>query len=129
MQSHRELRLGWVVRDVSIIFILTFLGGLVVRIASGGLRQAPEQVQLATAASNFFFGIVGFTIAGCLASANRWRHLRAVAVGAWFAGLVNVAFFGVSFLRWLGGILVILVIMSVGGAISFVFKRDSRPSP
>ena len=79
---------------------------------------------LALMASNFLLGTVAFTISGCLAPPGRWRHLGFVALGAWLTSLVNVVFFGVSVLQWMGGAIFMSIIMGLGGAISYAFKRD-----
>ena len=123
----RRLHPAPIIRDVAIVFALTFFGGVVVRIAAGGPAQDAQQVQLAIAASNLFFGTVGFTIAGCLAPPGRWQHLGMVAIGAWLAGLINVAFFGLSIPLWIGGIIAIAIIMGIGGALSYLFKKDRQP--
>ena len=75
------MALNWkgVARDVGIVFVLTFLGGLVVGLTSG-LTGAEVNV-IAIALSNIVFGTVGFTISGCIVKINRFRHLYQVLHG------------------------------------------------
>jgi hypothetical protein len=122
-----RLRPGPIVRDIAIVFLLTALGGFVIGIATGGPSQDSQRFMLAIAASNLLLGIVGFTIAGCLAPPARWEHLGVVAFGVWLAGLINVAFFGVTLTQWMGSAILAAVIMGAGGALSYAFKRDRQP--
>ena len=126
--TEQRVLVGPIVRDVLIVWVLTALGGIVAGIATGGPTQDTQRFMLAVAAANFLLGTVAFTIAGCLAPAGRWRHLALVAVGAWFTSLVNVVFFGVTIVQWIGGAIFMALIMGIGGAISYVFKRDKKPS-
>ena len=78
------------------------IGGFVIGVASAEVSQNDLRFMIALGLSNILLGIVGFTIAGCLAPpGNRWRHLSLVAVGVWLSGLINVAFFGVTIPRWI----------------------------
>ncbi len=121
------MRVGPIIRDVVIVWVLTAMGGFVLGIAEGGSSRDAQRSMLALAASNFLLGTVGFTIAGCLAPPRRWRHLGFVAVGVWFASLINVVFFRVSIPEWIGGGAILMpIIMGLGGAISYVFKRDTK---
>jgi hypothetical protein len=113
---------------VAIIFILTAMGGFVAGVATGGPSRDAHRSMLAIVASNLLLGTLGFTISGCLAPPGRWRHLLLVAAGAWLASLINVAFFVLSLPQWIGGAIFIAIMMGFGGALSYVFKRDSQPS-
>jgi len=127
-QTDQGMRVGPIIRDVVIVWVLTAMGGFVAGVATGGPQRDAQRFMLAIAASNLLLGTVGFTIAGCLAPHGRWRHLCVVAVGVWIAGLINVAFFGVTILQWIGSLIFVAVITGVGGALSHVFKRDPTPS-
>lgn len=127
--TDQRTRFWPIIRDVIIVWVLTSLGGFVVGVASSGKasHDTPQSLT-ALAVSNFLFGTVAFTIAGCLTPLKRWRHLRFVAVGAWFASLINVVFFGVTIPQWIGGAIFMAIIMGLGGAISFVLRREIKPS-
>jgi hypothetical protein len=115
-----------VVRDVAIVFGITFLGGFIVGFAaslSGG-----EVSTLALAVSNIIFGTAGFTISGCLAKIHRFRHLFGVAAGAWVVSLVNVALGAVTLQIWAASLLTILAMMGLGGAVSFLFVKAPKPA-
>ena len=116
------MRVGPILRDIVIIVALTFIGGFVI-----GLAAAPTSSRgmLAIAASNLLLGTVGFVISGCLAVGSRWRHLAYVGLGVWLAGLMNVLLFGFSIAQWFFGIIGVALMMGLGGAISYVFKRDA----
>lgn len=122
------MRVGPIIRDAVIVWILTAMGGFVVGAAASGSQRDAQRFMLAIAASNLLFGTVGFTIAGCLSPPGRWKHLSIVAVVAWFCGLINVAFVGVTIPQWIGSIIFIAIMMGVGGALSYIFKRDSKLS-
>ena len=126
--TEQRVRVGPIIRDVVIVWVLTAMGGFVAGVATGGPERDAQRFMLAVAASNLLLGTVGFTIAGCLSPPGRWRHLSVVAVGVWLAGLINVAFVGVTIPQWIGSVIFIAIIMGIGGALSYVFKRDSKPS-
>ena len=112
----QRLRLGPIVRDAAVISVLTAVVGFVTRDL------------LAAAICNLILAIAGFTISGCLAPSRRWRHLSWVAFGVWLVHFKNVLFFDFSIRQWIGGGLIIAVMMCIGGGLSYVFKRDSHPS-
>jgi hypothetical protein len=117
-----------VIRDVIIVWVLTAAGGFVVGFAAGVLQLKPPLAMLALIASNFLLGTVAFTIVGCLAPLSRWRHLGFVALGAWFTSLINVVFFGVTIPQWVAGAIFMAIIMGIGGSLSYLFKRETKPS-
>lgn len=117
-----------VIRDVILVWFFTGVGGVATGITARVLELTPLQGMLILAASNFLLGTVAFTIVGCIAPPDRWRHLGLVALGAWFTSLINVLFFGVSIPQWIGGAIFTAIIMAMGGAISYIFKRDTEPS-
>lgn len=123
-----RVRLGPIVRDVIIVWVLTAMGGFVAGVATGGPQRDPQRFMLAIMVSNVLLGTVAFTIAGCLAPPGRWRHLAFVALGAWFTSLINVVFFGATIPQWIGGAIFMSVIMAIGGCVSYVFKRETKPS-
>ena len=122
--TEQPVRIGPIIRDVVIIVALTAIGGFVIGLA-GSLNS--QRGMLAIIASNLLLGTIGFIISGCLASGNRWRHLVYVAVGVWLAGLMNL-FFGINIIQWLFSVIFIALMMGLGGALSYIFRRDDRPS-
>lgn len=122
--TDQQVRVGPILRDIVIIVALTFIGGFIVGVAGA---PTSSRGMLALAASNLLLGTVGFVISGCLAVGSRWRHLGYVGLGVWLAGLMNVLFFGVGIVQWFFSIIAVALMMGVGGAISYVFKKDSNP--
>jgi hypothetical protein len=127
--TDRGLRIGPIIRDVVVVWVLTGMGGFVAGVATGGQARDAQRYMLALAVPNVLLGTVAFTISGLLAPGNRWRHLAFVAVGAWLTSLFNVAFFGVSMPQWIGGAIFMAVVMGIGGGISYVLKRDNETPP
>ena len=81
---------------------------------------------MGVAVSNVLLGTVGFTISGCLAPENRWRHLGLVGLGAWLVGLVNVAFFGITLTQWAVGFVFLAVMIATGGGLSLLLRRTKQ---
>jgi hypothetical protein len=123
-----RVRIGPIIRDVIIVWILTAMGGIIAGAATGGPQQDAPRFMVAVAISNFLLGIVAFTIVGCLAPFRRWQHLAFVALGAWFTSLINVALFGVSIPQWIGAAVFMANITAIGGGISYLFKKDASRS-
>ncbi|HZO51982.1 MAG TPA: hypothetical protein VFB63_04665 [Bryobacteraceae bacterium] len=124
--TEQGVRILPIVRDVAIVWILTAIGGFVAGLATAGTQEDPRRALLAMVVSNFLLGTVAFTIAGCLAPPNRWRHLAFVALGAWLTSLVNVVFFDVTIVQWATGLIFMSFIMGIGGSLSYIFKRDTK---
>ena len=132
-----HIRWAALIRDVSIVF------GLVVAssFAAAQIIQAmgAEVTAGVIGLSNFFWGTVGFTISGCLARVQRFKHLLMVAVGLWLVSFVNVAMGLTPLLTRVAGLLLILLMMGLGGGLSYLFVRtpkidqlpssDQNPSP
>lgn len=111
-----------ILRDVAIIFGLTFVGGFVIGVL-GAILSIPEQTApLLIGLSNIVLGIIGFTIAGTSNPPQRWKHLLLVALCLWPLGLLNLLA-GVTFVQWIFSIIVILFMMAVGGVISMAVSR------
>lgn len=113
-----------VARDVSIVFGLV----LVSSFAAAQLIQATgeEVTALVIGLSNFFWGTVGFTISGCLARIQRFKHLFIVATGLWLVSFVNVAMGLTPVQMWAAGFLLILLMMGLGGGLSYLFVRTPQ---
>ena len=109
-----------VLRDVAIIWVLTFTGGVVAaRVGTG--PKAPVLVM-----SNLITGVIAFTFIGCLTPVRRFRHLLVVAFAAWLSGLLNVLLFGNSIVAWIVSVVYLTLVMIVGGLLSYLFKRPPR---
>jgi hypothetical protein len=117
-----QFRLGAVIRDVAIISVLGLAGGFAIGVAAGW--GSPPGIGLA--ALNLLLVTLGFVISGCLAIGNRWRHLAYVALGVWLAGSMNVVFYDSTIVEWLLGAPLVALMMGLGGAISYLFKKDTR---
>ncbi len=123
-QSTAPLFCYWdILRDVLLILILTFVGGYLISCVALPVFKRPV---FAIAASHFLLGTVGFTISGCLAKSRRWTYLANVAVFVWIAGVVNVIFAHVTLMHWFASFFAVASMMIAGGAISFLFKRNTE---
>jgi hypothetical protein len=120
-----SVNIGAVILDIGILSLLTFAGGFVIGIAAGPPNS--DRVRRAVIVSNILFETVGFTISGTKAGGRRWTHLVTVAIGYFFiSGLVNGLQVGMSFEVLLGSILLLVLTMVVGGALSYLFNRQTR---
>ena len=118
------MKTNWigVLRDIIIIWVLTFLGGFFVGLT--GVRG--ERGQLAISVLAILLMIVGFTISGCIVKVNRFKHLFVVALGVWITSIVNI-FLGISDLvTWILCIITIVFSMLIGGALSLIFVRPPK---
>jgi len=123
------LRIGAVVRDVVILFVLTAIGGAVIGLAVGTSRGRPPltspQVALAVAVSNVLFSAVAFCISGMLTRVHRLRHLAVVAVVTWLLSGLNLFIAPFTLVHWLLGSILLAVAMLVGwGASVLLTGRD-----
>jgi len=112
-----------IIRDVIIIWILTALAGFVVGVTGVG----GDRYILGIALANLIFGTVGFCISGCLAKSNRWKHLSIVAVFVWLVGFINVIIIPVTIVSWFSGIIFIFIMMGIGGSLSYIFVKSTKP--
>ena len=110
-----------IARDVSIVFALVVVSSF----AAAQIIQAmgEEATPLVIGLSNIFWGTVGFTISGCLARVQRFKHLFMVALGVWLLSFVNVAMGLTRLPVWAAGSLLILAMMGMGGGLSYLFVR------
>ena len=118
------VRVGAVVRDVVIVLLLTGIGGFIIGVALRSPTPGTPQTLAAIGASNLLLSIIGFTISGVLARGARWRHLAIVATIVWLVSAVNVPTVGLAL--WLAGAPLTAIIVAVGGALSYVFRRDAQ---
>jgi FtsH-binding integral membrane protein len=117
-----RLRPGPILRDIAIVFVLTFFGGCMVGSLSATRGHEGPPSVLLLAASNLALGTIGFTLSGVMAPpSNRWLHLTWVAFGAWLTGLINVVM-GMPVMQWAVGILFVMAMMGVGGLLSMLFR-------
>jgi len=108
------------IRDVIIIFVLTGIGGFLIGLAAAG-GNLPIAV---IGVSNIIFSIVGFTISGCMAKVQRFRHLLHVALAVWLLSAFNMLLIpAIGLAQWLAGIVVLMISMAIGGALSFIFVK------
>jgi len=113
-----------IARDVSIVFGLVVASSFIaVKIIEG---TGEEATPLVIGLSNLFWGTVGFTISGCLARVQRFKHLFMVALGLWLLSFVNVAMGMTPLPIWVVGFLLILVMMGLGGGLSYLFVKTPQ---
>jgi hypothetical protein len=113
-----------VARDVSIVVGLVLASSF----AAAQIIQAmgEEVTALVIGLSNFFWGTVGFTISGCLAKTERFKHLFIVAIGLWLVSFVNVVMGLTPVQFWAVGFLLVLLMMGLGGGLSYLFVRTPQ---
>lgn len=120
MTIARTIRWRDVLRDVVIVWLLTFTGGVVAaRVGTG--PKAPVLVM-----SNLITGVIAFTFIGCLTPVRRFRHLVVVAFAAWLSGLLNVLLFGNPIAAWIVSLVYLSLVMIAGGLLLYLFVRPSR---
>jgi len=116
------MRMNWlhIGRDILIVWVLTGVGGFIAALAYQG-SQVPLEI---LGISNMLMGVIAFCFCGCLTPTNRWKHLLYVAIGAWLASIVNIFIReDITLITWAAGIFILLVMMLVGGGLSFIFVR------
>jgi hypothetical protein len=113
-----------IARDVTVLFVLVFASSFlaVQLIGAMGAEATLDMIGL----SSLFWGVVGFTISGCLARGNRWRHLAVVALVFWLVCLVNVVLGLTPVTTWAVGSVLILTMMGLGGGLSYLFVRTPQ---
>ncbi|MFM8540264.1 MAG: hypothetical protein ACKOBZ_02120 [Nitrospira sp.] len=121
------MSINWkaIVRDVSIVFGLVLVSSLTtsVIVQSMGGEVTPLVIGL----SNIFWGTVGFVISGCLIVIQRFKHLFLVAIGLWLVSFVNVLAEMTQPTVWAAGLLLILLMMGLGGSLSYLFMPSPKP--
>jgi len=100
------------------------LGRIYVGSASTSGHNSPLYIY-SLALSNGLLLTIGFTISGCLAVENRWRHLAFVGAIVWLVSIFNVIFFGLTFIQWAASVIAIAIFALIGGGISLLFKRKT----
>ena len=121
---NNQFKIWPVLRDVIVVTLLSCLGGFIVGFASTSGHNSPRYIY-SLALSNGLFLTIGFTISGCLAIGNRWRHLAIVAAIVWAVSIFNVIFFEFTIIKWLATAIVVAIFALIGGGISLLFKRKS----
>lgn len=115
--THKTLT---ILRDVFIIYSLTFIGGLLVGTVAEASTLSDKRLHAGLA--NIVFLTVGFCIVGILNQSKRWRRLFIVAFFTWICGLFNIGSFGGTFEIWIMSSLGIFIFMGFGGWISILLK-------
>lgn len=116
------MALSWraLVRDICIIFLLTFIGGFLVPFAPTAIKQNPY----IGATVIILLGAIGFCIAGCLTKVDRFKHLGMVFLGAWFSGVINVII-GQPLSMWLASSVSVAYMAILGGGLSYLVAPPS----
>lgn len=122
-----RLKLIAIARDVSIVFGLVVASSFIAAQIIEAMGQ--EVTALVIGLSNIFWGTVGFAISGCLAKVRRFQHLFMVAIGLWLVSFVNVAMGLTPLPTWAAGLVLILVMMGVGGGLSYLFVKTPKAEP
>jgi hypothetical protein len=125
-QTREKFRFWAIIRDFLIIQTLTGFGGFVIGVATGVGPQVGSKSWFAHIVSTFLFGTVGFTISGCLTPYNRWRHLGYVGIAVWLSNIYLIFFFGTSLTQWLNNSMFVGIMVGLGGALSYLFKKTAK---
>jgi hypothetical protein len=112
-----------VIRDVLIVLGLQTGGVGIVILSAGFARESPPVES--NGAIGTFLGTVGFAISGSLCIGDRWEHLFKVATITTFAywGFSLIFLHDMSTSRWLMSLAFVLLMMGLGGVLSYLFKR------
>lgn len=113
-----------IARDVTILFVLVFFSNVlaVQFVKAMGVEASRDLIAL----SSLFWGIVGFTISGCLVKVSRWTHLTVVALVFWLVSAVNVVLGLIPITSWLTGSILVLIMMGMGGGLSYLFVKSPQ---
>ncbi len=57
---------------------------------------------------------------------KRFTHMLKVAFGVWLIGSMNVVFLQTTVAQWLSSIFFILIIMAIGGGISYLLAKPVK---
>lgn len=118
-----------ILKDVAILWVLTFIGGLILGVGLGAAGVQGPSGQIAIGLSNVLFSIVGFCISGASAKINRFNHLIKVAIAFWLINAINIVVVHVSITQWVSSLPITLIAMGIGGGISFLFSPSPTISP
>ena len=111
-----------VLRDIVAIFVLTYLWGFAVSIASNLAPQA-RLFLAARVIGTFTILVLGFVASGILTPEKKWRHLSLVAVGLWIIGVMHAVIAGGKAPRSAGLLFLIVIAMGIGGGFSLLVNR------
>ncbi|HEX2621042.1 MAG TPA: hypothetical protein VHL11_12865 [Phototrophicaceae bacterium] len=127
---------GAIVRNTVMVISLMFAGMVVWLITSGYVGKSFTANDLKGVALLFMIGMgaVGFAISGGLAGAKRWQQLIQTAALTLIAiAGVQILVLGLPPVGIVSDLLVILVMLGVGGAGSYIFNRrqvaGAKPIP
>lgn len=123
-EAEKRIRFLPIIRDFLLIQLLTGMGGFVVGVATGGPERDPTRYQDGLNVATVLLSTLGFTISGVLAHERRWRHLVTVSLLVWLSDIYMV-FFGTSVTKWILNIVFVGIMVGLGGAASYLFKRNS----
>jgi hypothetical protein len=124
----RKVRILPILRDVVFVLVLLELGPVLAGISSGRPVHEYPHYTADDFIAALLLGILGFTVSGCFACFHRWSHLAAVAIGAGFFCFLKAVFIGDNVFAGIFAMAVMAALMAIGGALSYLFKSDNRPS-
>jgi len=117
------MKIKWlhVIRDVIIITICYFIGGYIVSYATEGYAEDVFVLIYSSA-----LGSLGFCLSACFTPKDRWRYLRVVTIGVWLTVYFPFLIITPYLVTWLLSVLMILIMMFTGGALSFIFVKSPQ---
>jgi hypothetical protein len=114
-----------VLRNVAIVFGLTFVAGFIVGLISQ-IQKAPLNLPL-LGLVNIFMITLGFFICGCLTPVKRWPTLLLTVVGVWLASIMNIFLGAATVPTWIASFFVCGIFALLGGGLSTLVVPESRP--
>lgn len=106
-------------RDTIIVWLICYFGGaLAVYAAHGDMDKRNEYLFVASKAVPF----LAFFLVGCLEPGPRMKRLALVCVLYWVAWLLVIGPTA-TFRSWLCALPILLVLMLLGGGLSYVVRR------
>jgi hypothetical protein len=122
------MKIDWiaVARDAILVYLLRFLGGLVVSAVIG----TGDEVAAARNWWDVGLMAVGFCIVACVTRTHRFRHLVPVALAVWLLAGIDLYRSGAgSIATWLVYLVWTPLAMLVGGGASFLIVRERSTEP
>ena len=115
----RRYRTGTAIRDAGLVFAASTVAGFVLGLTT---PDSPDLIAI-LATTGLVIQLAGFTVAGILAGADRWRHLLVMGLVVWVLNLVNVAIGYNDLGTWFLSVIVQALVIGLTGLIATFVHR------